>query len=511
MRTGQASKQAPHSVDAYGSDGVVLDPGQLRREHRADRARVDRAVGVPAGALVDRADVQAGAAPDAVQRRRGRPRRPAPPCGRCRAARGGTSCGPSPGVTPVHIEVYGFIRSPVDERGSSCRNTSRSRQVGTSFSMPMTVISVSRQGQAHPAVALGLDHDQRAGLGDREVGAGDRRPARQELARRRCARAAIGQRGAGSSVSVGVDAAASRAGRSRGSRPGCGGSPAPGCATACRARAGRSARRGRSPRRRCPAASSASLSPISWVAIDLTLTTSVGAGRPDQVGDDRVGLVGVAGPVHGAAARGDLLLQLHQVARRGGPCVARLDRLAGRPQLLPVRHLGDDRGALGADRARWRGRGCAAAGCRPARSGRRPGTARRRAGAPTPARRGHAACPRKRRLIGRLPRVGRGEDLGQVHGPGAGAQPGQPAADVHQAGRVAGRARPRRRWRARGASCRRASPSRCRRSSARTCRRTRSTGRRRAARPGRCRATARSSRSGLSPTRSIRSEWQVGW
>ena len=53
------------------------------------------------------------------------------------------SCGPSPGVTPVHIEVYGFIRSPVDDRGSSCMNTSRSRQDGTTFPIPMTVISVS--------------------------------------------------------------------------------------------------------------------------------------------------------------------------------------------------------------------------------------------------------------------------------------------------------------------------------------------------------------------------------
>ena len=45
-------------------------------------------------------------------------------------------------TAPDHIEVYGFIRSPVDERGSSCRNTSRSVQVGTSFSMPITVIRV---------------------------------------------------------------------------------------------------------------------------------------------------------------------------------------------------------------------------------------------------------------------------------------------------------------------------------------------------------------------------------
>ena len=35
------------------------------------------------------------------------------------------------------------MRSPVEERGSSCRNTSRSVHVGTSFSMPITVIRVS--------------------------------------------------------------------------------------------------------------------------------------------------------------------------------------------------------------------------------------------------------------------------------------------------------------------------------------------------------------------------------
>ena len=92
-----------------------------------------------------------------------------------------TSCGPSPGVTPVHVEVYGFIRSPVDDRGSSCRNTSRSCQVGTTFSMPTTEIEHLGQGQAHPAVALGLDDHERAGVGDREVGAGDGDLGAQEL------------------------------------------------------------------------------------------------------------------------------------------------------------------------------------------------------------------------------------------------------------------------------------------------------------------------------------------
>ena len=44
-------------------------------------------------------------------------------------------------MTPVQSDVYGFIRSPVDERGSSWRNTSRSAKRGTSFSIPSTVTS----------------------------------------------------------------------------------------------------------------------------------------------------------------------------------------------------------------------------------------------------------------------------------------------------------------------------------------------------------------------------------
>ena len=62
-----------------------------------------------------------------------------------------------------------------------------------------------------------------------------------------------------------------------------------------------------------PSAASASLSPISWVAIDLTLTTSSTPWRLGDVGDDRVGLGGVAGPVHDRAAAGQRRLQLHQV------------------------------------------------------------------------------------------------------------------------------------------------------------------------------------------------------
>ena len=51
------------------------------------------------------------------------------------------SCGPSPSRTPVHSDVYGFIRSAVEERGSSCSMTSRSRHSGSTFSIPIRVTS----------------------------------------------------------------------------------------------------------------------------------------------------------------------------------------------------------------------------------------------------------------------------------------------------------------------------------------------------------------------------------
>ncbi len=58
-----------------------------------------------------------------------------------------------------------------------------------------------------------------------------------------------------------------------------------------------------------PSASSASLRPISWVAIDLTLTTSSTPWRLRDRGDDRVGLGGVPGPVDDGAARGQRRLE----------------------------------------------------------------------------------------------------------------------------------------------------------------------------------------------------------
>ena len=49
------------------------------------------------------------------------------------------------------------------------------------FSMPTTEISVSGQGQAHPAVALGFEDDQRPGPGDHEVRPGDGDLGAEEL------------------------------------------------------------------------------------------------------------------------------------------------------------------------------------------------------------------------------------------------------------------------------------------------------------------------------------------
>ena len=91
------------------------------------------------------------------------------------------ACGPSPGVTPVHIDVYGFIRSAVEERGRSWRNTSRSCQRGDELLDPHHRDQRLGQRQAHPAVALGLDDHHGPGLGDREVRAGDRDLRAQEL------------------------------------------------------------------------------------------------------------------------------------------------------------------------------------------------------------------------------------------------------------------------------------------------------------------------------------------
>ena len=116
---------------------------ELGLEDRADRPRVDGVVRVPAGLAIDRADVDARRAADAAKRRpalrigqRTRPARVDQHEVKRRRAVARRD-------TPVQSDVYGFIRSPVAERGRSCISTPRSRHSSTTFSMPITVTSVS--------------------------------------------------------------------------------------------------------------------------------------------------------------------------------------------------------------------------------------------------------------------------------------------------------------------------------------------------------------------------------
>ena len=97
-------------------------------------------------------------------------------------------------------------------------------------------------------------------------------------------------------------------------------------------------------------------------------------------------------------------------------------------------------------------------------------------------------------------------------GPAARASPGGAARRRCASGTRRRRHTPRRRrWRRCCRASRRASRSTPPRSSPRRCRRIRSTPRRPAARRPPLRGTACSSESGPSPSRSRRSEWQVGW
>ena len=159
------------------------------------------------------------------------------------------SCGPSPGVTPVHSEVYGFIRSPVEERGSSCRNTSRSRQVGTSFSMPMTVISVcGRVRHIRPLPSDSTTASVPVSATAKFAPLIATRARRNRS--RRCARAAMASR-RGSSVSAGSTPGIVAQEDLADLGPVLVDRRHEDVATACRRRAGRSARRGRSRARRC--------------------------------------------------------------------------------------------------------------------------------------------------------------------------------------------------------------------------------------------------------------------
>ena len=238
------------------------------------------------------------------------------------------SRGPSSSRTPVQIDVYGFIRSAVEERGSSWSMISRSRQAGSTFSIPISVIrtfgSVVHMRPLPSDSTTPTDPVSAIAKFAPETATGTVRNFS-----RRCVRAASAI-AAGSSPSS-WPAAIVRSNRAAisarlrwiaGTRMcDCSSSPSWTISSA------RSVSIAWIPRR-----ASASLSPISSDSSDLTLMTSSRPVVARDPGDDRVRLGAVARPVDGAARAGDALLQPLELLRERRHRV-RLERGAGVAQL----------------------------------------------------------------------------------------------------------------------------------------------------------------------------------
>ena len=255
--------------------GVLTDTPQEGVEDGADRAGVDRPVGMATDPLVDRAGVEAGGAADAAQRL----------SGELVGQRAGAAVVEEHDVHLLRPVTGGHARPrrgvgvhPLPGRGPR-QQLEEDVEVGPGGHDLLDADHGHEhlgQGEAHPPVALGLHHDKRA-RSPPQRSSRPRRPSASTGTSRAGAaaprpRARPGRR-SGRAGRAGLRQPSGR-GRCRGSRTGCGGSRARGCGSAGRRRAARSARPGRSPRRRSRASASASFRPISWVAIDLTLTTS---------------------------------------------------------------------------------------------------------------------------------------------------------------------------------------------------------------------------------------------
>ena len=498
---------APAQVHEHGRD-VDLDRADLvagAAQRRGPRQRRRLVAARAAAASGSRRSARDSRARRRGRRRARRPgRRSGTPSSGCSAARGArprrratsvrppssrtrwNSCGPSPGRHPGpqrRVRVH-----PLAGRGARQQLQHRPRgrrQRGSTFSMPITVISVrgsvvhmrplpsdsttpivpvSATAKFAPLIADRAREELLAQVPPRRLGERRRLVAQVLVPGRSCARTA------------------------RGSRRGCGGSPAPGCATGVSSaelddqlgEVGLLARG-------CPAASSASLSPISSVASDLTLIDLVGAWSRARARRRSRWPRRRRAPSARCRRPRSPTPRAARAARRRWRSARSLIAAPGVAQRLPVGHLGDDPRALGADRRRRLAAGCGAAGRRPA----------------------SRALPRGKPSLTRPARYWRG------------SRPG-----ASRARRRA--ARERRRRCASGTSCRR--PCRPRRA----CRaRARSLSESIAidvsaflianvppkpqhSSPSRSSTrsiprTARSSRSGASPTCSSRSEWHVGW
>ena len=176
ISTGHTSSQRPQKVEAWAKCPASAHADQRRRQHRADRAWIDPAVGMAADGAVDRAVVHAGAAADAAQHL-AQFAAAATPSGRCRAITTWHASGPS--RSPAR-------RGPVDERrvgGDLLARSPSAPAAASAARRPPASAPPSRSTPARCApcgsdmrqvgVALVGDDDGRAGLGDEEVGAGD--------------------------------------------------------------------------------------------------------------------------------------------------------------------------------------------------------------------------------------------------------------------------------------------------------------------------------------------------
>ena len=225
---------------------------------------------MPAGLAVDGAHVDAGRAADAAQRRPSLRDRRAPAYGPRRAARGGTRSARRPPARRSRATCTGSSarRSPSAAAAGGARRGRATRR--STFSIPITVISVS--GSVVHMRPLPSDSTTQTvpGLGDGEVRAGDRDAGAEERlaemqarGRRRAPRARRRGRADPSGarnrsrdlVPVAVE---------RGTRRCDGRSPASWTISSARSVSIAV----------IPASASASLSPISSVVSDFTLTTS---------------------------------------------------------------------------------------------------------------------------------------------------------------------------------------------------------------------------------------------
>ena len=153
----------------------ILQPAQVRRDDRADRAVISRAVGVAADVSENRADVQASAAADAVER----------------VALLGVRQQFRAVIVQQHDVTFfravgfaGLARAaiqrvvaghgwPAPAVASIGRNSARSSSLGKTFSMPSRATCIFGQRGGQAGIAFVFRDGNHAGLGDGEICAGD--------------------------------------------------------------------------------------------------------------------------------------------------------------------------------------------------------------------------------------------------------------------------------------------------------------------------------------------------